>query len=128
MGLGRGGPATDQLLGLSGVVSHVLLGGLSVLGRGLLRDLAELSGLAADDLGSLTEVLIDELLVQLVDERGEEEDSGGNQGKAPVGDDLDEVVRDEGSDRGLYSVSKAPQDTELWQRRGSKLKLTAAEA
>jgi hypothetical protein len=42
--------------------------------------------------GGLAEVLIDELPVGLVDERGEEENGGGNQGKSPVGNDLDEVV------------------------------------
>jgi len=104
-GLGGGRPATDELLGLGGVVSHVLLGDLGVLGCGLLGSLAELGGLSADDLGGLAEVLVDELLVRLVDERGEEEGSGGNQREAPVRNDLDEVVRDEGGDGSLEDVS-----------------------
>jgi hypothetical protein len=48
---------------------------------------------------------VDELLVGGVDERGEKDDSGGDHGQAPVGDDLDEVVRDKGGESGLEWVS-----------------------
>jgi hypothetical protein len=127
-GLGRGGPAADELLGLGGVVSHVLLSDLSVLGCGLLRSLTELGGLRADDLGRLAEVLVDELLVRRVEERGEEEDSGGNQGKAPVGNDLDEVVRDEGGDGGLQTIRTSSQKIPKHGKMGLLRGLTAAEA
>lgn len=104
MSLGRGRPAADQLLGLGGVVAHVLLGDLGILSGSLLCGLTQLGSLSADDVGGLAEVLVDELLVGLVDERGEEEDGGGDQGKSPVGNDLDKVVGDEGSESGLKSI------------------------
>jgi len=46
-------------------------------------------------------VVVDKLLVGLIDERAEEEDGCGDQGKAPEWDDLDQVVRQESSDEGL---------------------------
>jgi hypothetical protein len=49
----------------------------------------------------VVQLVVDELLVGGVDERGKEEDRSGDHGQAPVGDDLDEVVGDEGGDSGL---------------------------
>lgn len=91
----------DQGLSLGGVVAHVLLGDLGSLLGVLLGDGAELGGLGVDDLAGVLELGVDELLVGGVDERGEEDDRGGDHGQAPVGDDLDEVVRDEGGESGL---------------------------
>lgn len=107
LGRGRTAASTDQLLSLGGVVTHVLLSDLSVLSCGLLGSITELGGLGVDDVAGLAEVLVDELLVLLIYERGEEEDGGEDQGQSPVGDDLDEIVGDEGSDGSLGSVSFA---------------------
>lgn len=71
----------------------------------LLGNRAELSRLGADNLAGMLELGVDELLVGGVDERGEEDDGGGDDGQAPVGNNLDEVVRDEGSEGGLWRVS-----------------------
>lgn len=48
-GSGRGRATTDHLLGLVGVVTHVLLGHLGGLGRVLASHLSELLGLAVDN-------------------------------------------------------------------------------
>lgn len=93
--LGGSGSATDHLLGLCGVVAHVLLGDLGSLRSVLAGDLAQLLGLAVDQVGGLLEVVVDELLVGGIDQGNEEQEGGGNQSKAPVRDDLDQVVRQE---------------------------------
>lgn len=46
-------------------------------------------------------MLIDELLVGSVDEGNKESQGGAEDGKAPVGNKLDEEVGDEGSKAGL---------------------------
>jgi hypothetical protein len=80
-------------------------------------------------MSGLPEVLIDELLVGLIDERGEEEDRGGNQGKAPVGNDLDEVVGDESTKSGLASMTSCQsRHHNLDSGAREDEKLTAPEA
>lgn len=69
----------------------------------LLGNGAELGRLGIDSLAGMLELGVDELPVGQVDERREEDDRGGDQGEAPVGDDLDEVIRDEGGESGLRS-------------------------
>jgi hypothetical protein len=49
----------------------------------------------------MLQLAVDKLLVGGVNERSEEADSRGNHGKAPVWDDLDEIVRQECAEGGL---------------------------
>lgn len=95
--LGRG-RATEKLLGLGAVVTHVLLGQVGGLGRLLLRNGAELSGLVVDNITSLLEVVVDELLVGGVGKGNDEEGGSGGQGETPKRHDLDKVVGDEGTE------------------------------
>lgn len=100
-GRGRGATATQHLLNLAGVVARILLAhGGEVVGL-LLGDAADLSGLGADRIRSVLEVVVDELLVGGVDEGNEEGDGGADNSQAPVGHELDQVVGDEGGDAGL---------------------------
>jgi hypothetical protein len=46
-------------------------------------------------------VMVDQLLVGLVDEGPEEEGGGGDKGETPEGDDLDEVIGEEGTKESL---------------------------
>jgi hypothetical protein len=98
---GRGGVGTlaaEHLLDLAGVVTSVLLSdGAHVLSL-LLDDTLNLCSLSIDDVGSALEVLVDQLLVRGVNQRDEESHSGSDKSKAPVRDDLDEVVREESCD------------------------------
>lgn len=96
-----GGAATHHLLNLAGVVASVLLAESSNLVGLLLGSGAQLSSLGVDGVAGSLEVLVDELLVGGVDEGNEEGEGGAENGKAPVGDELDEEVGDEGSDAGL---------------------------
>jgi hypothetical protein len=75
----------------------------------LLGNRAELGRLSANNLAGVLELGVNELLVGGVDERGEEDDRGGDDSQAPVGDDLDEVVRDESSEGGLCGWGLALQ-------------------
>lgn len=56
----------------------------------LLSGISNLGGLGIDGVGGGLELLIDELLVGGVNQRSEESNSGRNDGKDPVGSDLDE--------------------------------------
>jgi len=57
----------------------------------------DLLALLVDNLGGIGNVMVNELLVHLVDEGSQEEDGGGDKRQTPEWDDLDQVVRDEGS-------------------------------
>ncbi len=103
LGLGGAG-ATDQGLGLGGVVTHVLLGDQSGLLGVLLGDRANLGSLVVDHIVGLLEVVVDELLVGGVDQRNSEGERGAEQCETPVGNDLDEVVREEGTDSSLDGI------------------------
>lgn len=118
-GHGRRGATTrvsDHLLSLGRVVSNILLcdiGGTSSVVAG---ELLDLRGLLVDNAGGIVDVAVDEFLVGLVDERGKEEDGGGDESKAPQWDDLDQVVGGEGTEEGLVMVSvfhRTPDDEEL---------------
>ena len=93
--------ATDHLLSLGSIVSSELLCALGGSCGVVARELLDLLGLCVDHVGGILEVVVDELLVRLVDERGEEEDGGGDEGETPEWDDLDQIVRQESSDEGL---------------------------
>lgn len=100
-GLGGGSLATDHLLGLGGVVTGVLLGDLSGIGSVLAGNAAQLLGLRVDHIRSVLQVVVDKLLVGGVDERSKECDGRGNESKSPVGNNLDQVVRQESSSGNL---------------------------
>ena len=95
----------DQGLGLGGIVANVFLGELGSLFGLLLGNGAQLGSLGIDNITGLLELLVDELLVGLVDQGSEENSRGGNQGKAPGGDNLDEVVGQESTKSNLLMVS-----------------------
>lgn len=99
--LGGGRSAADEALSLGRVVTHVLLGKLGDVGSVLLGGASDLGSLGVDKLGGVLELGIDELLVGGVDEGDHEDGGGANNGKTPVGNDLDEVVRHESSNEGL---------------------------
>ena len=61
---------------------------------------AEIAGKAL-----LNQSFATQLLVGLVDQGSEENSRGGNQGKAPGGDDLDEIVGQESTESNLLMVS-----------------------
>lgn len=110
-GLGRGLATTQHLLSLGGVISHKTLGklgGVSSVGSGYLL---ELVGLSLDKVLRILEVVVDKLLVRGVDQGDGEEEGGGEEGKTPVGNNLDEPVRQESanSDLGLVSVKSLHQ-------------------
>ena len=65
--------------------------------------LFDLFGLFAYGLLGIGEMMINELLVGLVNERGEEQDGGRNKCKAPQWNDLDQVVGEESADKCLDS-------------------------
>lgn len=108
-GLGRGGAAAEDALGLCRVVAHVLLGEVGHVGGVLAGGGAELSRLLVDDVRGVLELLVDDLLVHGVDGGHGEGDGGAEDGEGPVGDDLDEEVRDEGNDKGLRELAWTPR-------------------
>lgn len=93
--------ASEEVMDLAAVVAGVLLAN----GRNLLHllrgNISDLSGLRVDELRGVVELLINKLLVGGVNQRNKENDSGANNSKAPVGNELDKVVRNEGSDKSL---------------------------
>lgn len=99
--LRRLGSATEELLNLASVVASVLLSKSGNVVNLLLRNIADLSSLSVDHIGSGLELSVDELLVGGVHERGEEDDSSSDDSKAPVGNNLDQVVADEGGSESL---------------------------
>jgi hypothetical protein len=106
-GLGDGGrnraaSATNHLLSLGCIFSCILLCGLGGSGSMVAGEFLDLLGLGVDDVGCVLDVVVNQLLVRLVDERGEEDDRGGDQGEAPEWDDLDQVVREESANKGLF--------------------------
>lgn len=64
----RGG-STHHLLGLGGVVSYVSLGRLGGTGSMVAGELLDLASLLVDDLSDVGDLLINESLVGLVDQR-----------------------------------------------------------
>lgn len=103
-GLGAGLATLQQLLGLGGVVSHVLLGHLSGLGGVRACNLSELLGLGTDNVLRVLNVVVNQLLVGGVDQRHGEEEGGGEKRKSPVRDDLDKPVGEESADGDLWKI------------------------
>ena len=68
----------------------------------LAGDLSKLLTLGVDDIAGLLQVVVDELLVCLVNEGCKEDDGGGDQGKAPVRDNLDKPVGEKSTNGGLF--------------------------
>jgi hypothetical protein len=100
----RGGASTvlvDGVLSLGSVLLGKTLDGLGGVSGVLIRETLDLSGLLASDLTALLKLSVDDLLVLNVDERSEVGDKGGDQGQAPERNNLDEEVRDQGSEEGL---------------------------
>lgn len=67
-------------------------------------DLTQLLGLAANQIGTLLNVLVDELLVGGVNEGCQEQGSSSNQGKTPVGNNLGQEIGEESSDGSLRKI------------------------
>jgi hypothetical protein len=110
--LGRCGASTvlvDGVLSLGSVLLGKTLNSLGSVSSVLVSEALDLSSLLASDLSALLELSIDNLLVLDVDERSEVGDKGGDQSQAPERNKLDEEVRDQGSEEGLYKyISKYP--------------------
>lgn len=66
-------------------------------------DLAQLLGLAANEVGTLIHILIDELLVGGVNEGCQKQDSRSNQSKTPVGNNLGQEIGEESGSGSLDS-------------------------
>jgi len=64
-------------------------------------EVTDLLRLLGDDLAGVVDVVVDEVLVGDVDERGEVDDSGEDEGESPGWRDLDEEVGQERSEEGL---------------------------
>lgn len=94
--------ATQHLLDLAGVVAGVLLTQGGDLLSLLLGDTSDLGSLSLNDVASVLEMLIDQLLIGDVDQREHEGEHGANDSKTPIRDQLGKVVADEGEDGGLY--------------------------
>jgi hypothetical protein len=110
--LGRCGASTvlvDGVLSLGSVLLGKTLNSLGSVSSVLVGEALDLSSLLASDLSTLLELSIDNLLVLDVNERSEVGDKGGDQSQAPERNKLDEEVRDQGSEEGLYKyISKYP--------------------
>ena len=108
-GRDRAASATNQLLGLGRVVPNVLLCGLGGTGSMVACELLHLLGLLVDDVGGILEVVVDELLVSLVDERRQEENGGRDERHAPEWHNLDQVVGEESCNAGLELSAKCAE-------------------
>ena len=58
----------------------------------LRSEILDLSGLGADNVRRVMDLLIDKLLVLNVDQRPEKDDAGTKETQSPKGKDLDEIV------------------------------------
>ena len=103
MSLGRSGSGV-LFHGLSSA-SGVLLHGLKPLACVLSSKVLYLVSLLANYISSVFELAVDELLVLKVDQRSEEDDTGCDQGHAPEGNNLDEVIGQECSQESLFEIS-----------------------
>lgn len=82
--------SAQNLLNLASIVLGILLSNRSKVIGLLLSSISNLGSLGVDGIGGGLELLVNELLVGRVDERSEESNGGCNDGKNPVGSDLDE--------------------------------------
>lgn len=103
--LRRSGASTvlvDGSLSLLGSLLSVALCGLESLSSMLVSKLLDLLSLLVGDVVTLLDLSVNDLLVLDVDERTEEGDHGGDQGQTPERNELDQEVREEGSEESLY--------------------------
>lgn len=103
--LARRSLALEEILDFAAVIANVLLADVGNLLHLLRSNALDLGSLVVDELGSVVELLVDELLVGSVDQRHNKGNSGTNEGKTPDGNELYKVVRDESSDESLLIVS-----------------------
>lgn len=78
-----------------------MLGGINGTGRLLANDLLGLLSLLVGKICSALDLLVNELLVVLVDERSKEDDGSANKCQAPEWHDLDKIVANECSNKHL---------------------------
>lgn len=111
-GLGRGvgnfgghwsveAAGADVVLSFAGVLVGILLHQAGGAGGVLVGNLLDLVCLSVDKLLYLGDLLIDDLAVVDIDQRGEIGDADTNQSQAPNRDDFDEPVRQESGDESL---------------------------
>ena len=106
LGLERILALADHVLSLGSVVTDVLLGDLGGLGSVLAGNAAQLLGLRVNHIRGLLQVVVNQLLVGGVNERGKEGDGGCDESQAPVGNNLDQVVREECRESNLFRGGK----------------------
>jgi hypothetical protein len=119
--LARRSLSLEEVLDLAAVVADVLLADAGNLLHLLGSNALDLGSLAVDELGSVVDLLIDELLVRGVDQRHNEGNGSTNEGKSPEGNELNKVVRNESSDESLPTVN-------ITNKSDCVSRLTAAEA
>jgi len=108
--VGNGGRRRDLLTGLSnhvlsllGVIACICLYGIGCALGVVSSELFDLCSLLRDHVAGIGELLVNDLLVLDVDEGSKVEGNGGDQGKAPEWDPLDQEVGDEGRDESQKS-------------------------
>lgn len=102
--LSRRGLAAKEILNLLSIITRVLLAKSRNLAELLRGNRLDLRGLGVNKLADVVELLVNQLLVAGVNKGNEEDDSGANDGKTPVGNELYEVVGDEGGNKGLRKL------------------------
>ena len=95
-GCGAAASVTNVALSLSGVIPSILLHSLAIATRMMSGQILHLLGLGIGELGCVREMVVDELLVGLVDQRREVDHGRSDERKTPERRELDEPVRDEG--------------------------------
>ena len=103
--LARRSLSLEEILDLAAVVADVLLADVGNLLHLLGSNALDLGSLAVNELGSVVDLLIDELLVRGVDQRHNEGNGSTNKGKSPEGNELNKVVRDESRNESLTVVN-----------------------
>jgi hypothetical protein len=67
--------------------------------------LLNLLGLLVHNVGSMADVMINDLLIADVDQRGEEHNRSTNQAHPPEWHNLDQIVGEKSSNASLYKIS-----------------------
>lgn len=108
---GCGAAGADVLLGLGAVLANVLLHQAGGLGSTLASQILQLVGLGIDNLLEVADLLINDLAVADVDQRGEVSGGDGDHSEAPEGNEADQPVTGKSSSESLYpSVSGFKSD------------------
>ena len=95
---------SDVFLRLARVLAGVFLHSTCDLRGVLVGEILDLARLGVRNVLSIGQVLVDELLVVHVDQRGEEDDGGADEAETPKGDDLEKEVCEEGGHASRESV------------------------